>query len=105
MVFKDPHAILHDFCMSIPFGGFAVAAGLGCCCLSQGSTGVPILSMGALIVLSSIMSLKAWKKRSASLPFTMASAGEGIDQRLGCLGFLYILRGLGSITGNDKCLI
>lgn len=68
--------MLHDFCMSIPFGGISMAAGVGCCLLSQASTGVPILSMGALIVMSSFMSLKAWKKQSSSSPYTLASAGE-----------------------------
>ncbi|GMH44083.1 hypothetical protein BSKO_12017 [Bryopsis sp. KO-2023] len=69
------HAALHDFCMGIPFGGAMTVAGLVSSFLCKASSGLPITAMGAAIVVSSILSLKAWKKGASSMPFTVLSTG------------------------------
>jgi len=67
------HAVLHDFCMAIPYGAVTLLAGLVLLGLGA-STAVPqCIGGGSLVLLSSFLSFKAWKKQDDSTLFTLAS--------------------------------
>lgn len=69
------HAVLHDFCMSIPFGAILVAAGLVGAFTGFGSAAsLHIAGLGALSMVVSSVSLARWKVNESSLPFTAANA-------------------------------
>lgn len=67
------HAILHDFCMNIPYGAFMIAAGLLACIFVQGAVkfGLVAAGVGALEVALSSLSLKAWKAGGSNTVFTV----------------------------------
>ncbi|KAL4514039.1 hypothetical protein Ndes2437B_g04306 [Nannochloris sp. 'desiccata'] len=67
------HAVLHDFCMCIPYGLIVAAGGL----LSATWTGLPglyIAAAGIAEVILSTKSLKAWKNGQSSSLFTVFQA-------------------------------
>lgn len=74
----DPHAghaKLHDFCMTIPYGGIALLSGLVALVFKAQGVGLQLLGAGAVISLCSVLSVKSWKAGGGSVPFTLVSAG------------------------------
>lgn len=68
------HAILHDFCMNIPYGAFMVTVGLLACVFIQGAVkfGLTAAGVGAFEIALSSLSLKTWKRGGQSTLFTVA---------------------------------
>lgn len=68
-------AMIHDFCLGIPFGGLIVSGGLFGFIFSRnfGSLSMGLLVGGALLALSTL-SLKVWRQGKSSLPFILGQA-------------------------------
>lgn len=69
------HAILHDFCMSIPFGSIVLAAGVVSLLFGSGKQGLSFASAGTGILAASFFSLVQWRAQRPSTMFTLLSAG------------------------------
>ena len=69
------HAVLHDFCMTIPYGSIASAGGLVSLLFGAQALGWQVAGAGAAVLLCSVMSLKAWRSGGTHLPYTLLSAG------------------------------
>ncbi|KAF8058107.1 FAX1 [Scenedesmus sp. PABB004] len=69
------HAKLHDFCMTIPYGGLALLSGVLAMALKASGVGLLLLGAGALISAASVLSLRSWKGGGGSAPYTLACAG------------------------------
>lgn len=67
--------MLHDFCMTIPYGSIAAAGGLVSLLFGAQALGWQVAGAGAAVLLCSVMSLRAWRSGGAHLPYTLASAG------------------------------
>ncbi|KAI3412528.1 uncharacterized protein J3R85_017228 [Psidium guajava] len=65
-------AMIHDFCLGIPFGGLVFSGGLLGFIFSRNPTalGNGVLFGGAILALSTL-SLKIWRKGKSSLPFIL----------------------------------
>jgi hypothetical protein len=85
------HAVLHDFCMVIPYGAIMVAAGLISLAFKSGTRGMLIAAIGTLQLLLAVKSLGNWRKGQAS---TICTAVAG-----GVLIFCCILR-MGRVWGQ-----
>ncbi|WIA13385.1 hypothetical protein OEZ85_006965 [Tetradesmus obliquus] len=75
----DPHAghaKLHDFCMTIPYGGIALLSGVLALVFKAPAVGLQLVGAGVVISLCSLLSIKAWKGRSSSTPYTLVCAGS-----------------------------
>lgn len=70
------HAILHDFCMSIPFGSIVLAAGVVSLLFGSGKQGLSFASAGTGILAASFFSLVQWRAQRPSTMFTLLSAGK-----------------------------
>lgn len=69
------HAILHDFCMNIPYGMSMVFLGiLGMTLLGAGKFGLLVTSVGIVEIVLSSVSLKGWKKGKRNAPWTILGA-------------------------------
>ncbi|DBA93009.1 TPA: hypothetical protein ACH3X2_003350 [Trebouxia sp. C0005] len=69
------HAILHDFCMGIPYGSIVLAAGLVSLLFGSGQRGIAFAAGGAGILASAFFSLVQWRAQRPSTMFTLGSAG------------------------------
>lgn len=77
-IVTDPHAghaILHDFCMIIPYGLIMALAGIFALCFKGFSTGATLLGAGVLAELLAVLSLRSWQQHKGSQLFTAATAG------------------------------
>lgn len=70
------HAILHDFCMAIPYGAVVLAAGLVSLLFGSGTKGLSFALGGASILAAAFFSLLQWRQQRPSTVFTLASAGN-----------------------------
>ncbi|XP_058740368.1 protein FATTY ACID EXPORT 1, chloroplastic isoform X1 [Vicia villosa] len=68
-------AIIHDFCLGIPFGGFVLTGGIIGFLFSRSPAALAsgVLVGGALLFLSTL-SLKVWRQGKSSLPFILGQA-------------------------------
>jgi hypothetical protein len=56
------HAMLHDFCMMLPYSGLALAAGATCLAFATlKPLAAPIAGLGVVSLVLAVASLKAWK--------------------------------------------
>ena len=69
------HAFLHDFCMTIPYGAAATAAGGISYVLGAGLIGMTAAAAGVMVCLASYLSLQAWRQGEKSTTYTLISAG------------------------------
>mmetsp|Transcript_21100 Transcript_21100/g.35949 ORF Transcript_21100/g.35949 Transcript_21100/m.35949 type:complete len:216 (+) Transcript_21100:55-702(+) len=71
------HAVLHDFCMTLPYGAATLAGALACFLIGATlkALALPLAGVGAFTLLSSVISLKQWKQGNNTAPYTLASAG------------------------------
>jgi hypothetical protein len=70
------HAILHDFCMTMPYGAAATVAGAASYLLGGGGLlGMTASAAGAMICMSSFLSLQCWRQGQSSALYTLISAG------------------------------
>lgn len=70
------HAILHDFCMGIPYGAIVLAAGLVSLLFGSGRKGIMFALGGAFMLAGAFFSLLQWRQHRPSTIFTLASAGK-----------------------------
>ncbi|DBA79087.1 TPA: hypothetical protein ACH3X1_008938 [Trebouxia sp. C0004] len=70
------HAILHDFCMGIPYGSIVLAAGLVSLLFGSGHRGIAFAAGGTGILASAFFSLVQWRAQRPSTMFTLGSAGR-----------------------------
>ncbi len=70
------HAILHDFCMGIPYGSIVLAAGLVSLLFGSGQQGIAFAAGGTGILASAFFSLVQWRAQRPSTMFTLGSAGR-----------------------------
>ena len=70
------HAILHDFCMGIPYGSIVLAAGLVSLLFGSGHRGIAFAAGGTAILASAFFSLVQWRAQRPSTMFTLGSAGR-----------------------------
>lgn len=68
-------AVLHDFCMIIPYSLAIILGSLLSIPLGTGWKGFWLAGGGSLELLLSIGSLQKWKQEKSHLPLTAASAG------------------------------
>ena len=78
------HAILHDFCMGIPYGSIVLAAGLVSLMFGSGRKGIMFALGGAFMLAGAFFSLLQWRQHRPSTVFTLASAGMSLTFSL-CL--------------------
>ena len=69
------HAVLHDFCMVIPFSVIIFAVGLVTVLVGSRSAGLQLLVGGAVMGAAAASSLSRWKKGLSSRPVTVPAAG------------------------------
>ena len=75
------HAILHDFCMNIPYGMSMVFLGiLGMILMGAGKFGLLAVAVGIVEIILSSVSLKGWKKGKRNAPWSIlgASCSSGL---------------------------
>lgn len=68
------YALLHDFCMSIPYSGFVFLWGLKLCIFNSFVVGALHLIAGAIVAACSVYSLQLWKRGLSSLMSQLISA-------------------------------
>jgi hypothetical protein len=69
------HAILHDFCMNIPYGMSMVFLGiLGMIFMGAGKFGLLAVAVGIVEIILSSVSLKGWKKGKRNAPWSILGA-------------------------------
>ncbi len=73
------YAVLHDFCMTLPYGTVALLVGVvsffvGSAVLK--SLAVPLAGVGAGTLALAVLSLKGWKQGKSSAPYTLLTAGK-----------------------------
>lgn len=73
----EERAILHDFCLAIPYAGAATVLGvLGIANgWGAGDFAVKLASAGIAVAVTSILSYKSWSKNSVNTSATLVSAG------------------------------
>ena len=69
------YAKMHDFCMTIPFGGATAVAGSVSLLFGSGRVGGLIALSGVALCACAFLSLRAWKGGSSSVKYTAASGG------------------------------
>jgi hypothetical protein len=74
------HAVLHDFCLVLPFGALLAVGGLAAAALGAGHLALGVAAAGAATLLLANLSLRAWRAGRSAAPFTLASAAlaEGV---------------------------
>ncbi|KAK9796308.1 hypothetical protein WJX73_000813 [Symbiochloris irregularis] len=72
------YAILHDFCMSIPYGTVVAVTGVVAWATGSTTPGVALLSAGVLVCGFAALSLQCYQAGKKSTPFTVASAGVSV---------------------------
>lgn len=69
------HAVLHDFCMVIPYGALMVLAGLLSLAFKSGAVGLRVAAVGVLQLLLATLSLGSWRKGKPSTVYTLTAGG------------------------------
>ena len=72
---KGRHAILHDFCMCVPFGIVTALAGLGVSVLRH-NLGLWLLGGGVATLFLTSTSLRVWRQGSKSQAYTAGCLGK-----------------------------
>lgn len=69
------HAVLHDFCATIPYGAGLLAAAAASALLGAASArvGYALAAGGLAVCLASFVSLQEWRAGRGSAPYTLAS--------------------------------
>ena len=75
------HAVLHDFCMLIPYSAVIAAAGLVTLLLGSRTVGVQLLLGGAVMAAAAASSLSRWKRKLPSRFVTTFAAGGQLCAR------------------------
>lgn len=70
------HAVLHDFCMSLPYAALAAVSAVLAVAFKASTVGLQLGAVAAVVAACSVMSLKAWKRGGSSTPYTLVSAGR-----------------------------
>ena len=70
------HAVLHDFCMLIPYSAIIAAAGLVTLVFGSRTAGVQLLLGSAVMGAAAGSSLSRWKKQLPSRFLSTFAAGE-----------------------------
>ncbi|GFR51761.1 hypothetical protein Agub_g14213 [Astrephomene gubernaculifera] len=70
------HAVLHDFCMCIPYGALAVVAGVALFFLKFTNIAGTAIVAGATSLAASYLSLQEWKNGGSSTTYTLTSAAS-----------------------------
>lgn len=70
---EQRHAVLHDFCMCIPYGMLVASGGVVAAALGTGTAALAVAAAGLVEILLSVMSLKAWRQGSSSTVYTILS--------------------------------
>ena len=70
---RSKHAILHDFCMGLPYGTIFLVGGVAAVPF-VGTKGLVFALCGGLVLLLSILSLKQWRSRKSSKWCTLAGS-------------------------------
>eukprot|EP01026_Neomeris_dumetosa_P018146 TRINITY_DN17102_c0_g1_i1.p1 TRINITY_DN17102_c0_g1~~TRINITY_DN17102_c0_g1_i1.p1 ORF type:complete len:216 (-),score=33.71 TRINITY_DN17102_c0_g1_i1:183-830(-) len=65
------HAILHDFCMMIPYGLIAALCGLISLLFQGGEAALIVTGCGVGVLLMSFASLAVWRRGESSIPYTL----------------------------------
>lgn len=72
---SSSHAVLHDFCMSIPYGALLAVGGMASLLFGAGQMGWFVASSGAFVAFNSFLSLRHWKTGRDSSMFTALTGG------------------------------
>ncbi|EFJ50651.1 hypothetical protein VOLCADRAFT_120614 [Volvox carteri f. nagariensis] len=88
------HAVLHDFCMCIPYGTISVLAGIGLFFLNLTNIAGTALIAGATSVAASVLSLQEWKAGGDSKQYTLISAVSAAAVAYTTCSSLDLLKGL-----------
>ncbi len=75
------HAVLHDFCMIIPYSMLIILAGLVTIPFGAKGKGIILAGVGAAELALSCLSLTRFQARQSSTPFTAASTGAPLPCR------------------------
>eukprot|EP00475_Leptophrys_vorax_P013555 TRINITY_DN19921_c3_g1_i2.p1 TRINITY_DN19921_c3_g1~~TRINITY_DN19921_c3_g1_i2.p1 ORF type:complete len:301 (-),score=43.61 TRINITY_DN19921_c3_g1_i2:111-1013(-) len=68
-------AVIHDFCLGIPYGALLVAGGIAWFTLAGSLNALRFgLILGGLILANSISSLRAWQSQRSTLPYIVFQA-------------------------------
>lgn len=70
------HAILHDFCMIIPYSSIVFLAGIVSLFFGTGWKGVALAAAGAVELWLTLQSLKLWRVGAEHRLYTTITAGE-----------------------------
>eukprot|EP00200_Dunaliella_tertiolecta_P002886 CAMPEP_0202349894 /NCGR_PEP_ID=MMETSP1126-20121109/7189_1 /ASSEMBLY_ACC=CAM_ASM_000457 /TAXON_ID=3047 /ORGANISM="Dunaliella tertiolecta, Strain CCMP1320" /LENGTH=230 /DNA_ID=CAMNT_0048941767 /DNA_START=100 /DNA_END=791 /DNA_ORIENTATION=+ len=72
------HAILHDFCMMIPYGTLAILASLVMffAAAPLRMLALPLAAAGSTALATSVLSLQRWRQGLQSAPLTLATAAS-----------------------------
>ncbi|KQK18514.1 protein FATTY ACID EXPORT 1, chloroplastic [Brachypodium distachyon] len=72
---QQKSAIIHDFCLGIPFGGFLFSMGLVGFLFWRSPVSLTFgVAPGLAILALAVLSLKGWRSGKSSLPFILAQA-------------------------------
>ncbi|GLI64312.1 hypothetical protein VaNZ11_007511 [Volvox africanus] len=88
------HAVLHDFCMCIPYGAISVLAGIGLFFLNLTNLAGTSLIAGATSLAASVLSLQEWKVGGDSKQYTLISAVSAAAVAYTTCSSLDLLKGL-----------
>ncbi|GLC40355.1 hypothetical protein PLESTB_001680200 [Pleodorina starrii] len=88
------HAVLHDFCMCIPYGGISIFAGIGLFFLNFTNIAGTALVAGATSLAASVLSLQEWKAGGDSKLYTLTSAASAAAVAYVTATSLDLLKGL-----------
>ncbi|GIL83749.1 hypothetical protein Vretimale_10542 [Volvox reticuliferus] len=88
------HAVLHDFCMCIPYGAISVLAGIGLFFLNLTNIAGTSVIAGATSLAASVLSLQEWKAGGDSKQYTLISAVSAAAVAYTTCSSLDLLKGL-----------
>ncbi|PNH08430.1 hypothetical protein TSOC_005013 [Tetrabaena socialis] len=70
------HAVLHDFCMVIPFSAVSIGCGIALFFLKLTTVAGAALIAGATALVAAVLSLQEWKAGGDSKTYTLTSAAS-----------------------------
>eukprot|EP00210_Caulerpa_lentillifera_P003456 g3298.t1 len=95
---EKSYASLHDFCMTIPYGGVIIITGLFGCFAGYGNLAAVAAIAGFATCLSAYCSWRAWRLGKSHSRYTLASAG--LATAVGSLSWRLIQSTKGKTAGN-----